>query len=204
MGIIRSLRFGALAWVILMKITMDPELALGGAVATAFLFESAQHRSRQNTLISQSDGLKQHLHRSGLHVEELQLHLRKTSAELHEAMEEIYRRDAVGSPAARELLNRQERVMTAQSKAIEDRSQRNEILFDGLERLIVMQSDQTTRIQQTLTDVVENLATEPRQHVTLKDSVLIQDGPGQPHSSKALTHRTSERFNASALLDLFD
>ena len=203
MGIIRSLRFSVLAWVMIMNFTMDAELALGGAAVVAILFESTQHRTRQNMLIEQSEGLKQHLHRSGLHIEELQLHLRKTSDELHGAMEEIYRRDAVGSPAARALLSRQELAMEAQSKAIEVRGDRNEILFDGLERLLVMQADQTSKIQQTLTNVVENLATEPHQKVPLDDSVLNKDGAKQ-RAGIALNQRPAERFNSSLLMDLFD
>ena len=74
---------------------MDSDLAFGGAVATAFLIESAQHRARQHHLMDQSRGLKQHLHRSGPHIEELQFNLSKTSQELGAAMEEIHRRDTV-------------------------------------------------------------------------------------------------------------
>ena len=80
---------------------MDSDLAFGGAVATAFLIESAQHRARQHHLMDQSRGLKQHLHRSGLHIEELQFNLKKTSKELGAAMEEIHRRDAVGRHVVR-------------------------------------------------------------------------------------------------------
>lgn len=183
---------------------MDPDLAFGGAVATAFLIESTQHRARQHHLMDQSRGLKQHLHRSGLHIEELQFNLTKTSQELHAAMEELHRRDAVGSPAARELLSRQELAMKAQSKAIEDRSNRNEALLDSLERLLMMQSDQTARIQQTLADVLRKLAMEPRQHLMLQDSVLVQDAPVSPLTSQTMGQRATERFNASMLADLFD
>lgn len=204
MGIVRSIVFGTLAWVLLMELRMDSDLAFGGAVATAFLIESAQHRARQHHLMDQSRGLKQHLHRSGLHIEELQFNLSKTSQELGAAMEEIHRRDAVGSPAARELLSRQEMAMKAQSKAIEDRSNRNEALLDSLERLLVMQSDQTARIQQTLADVLRKLAMEPRQHLMLQDSVLVQDAPLSQTTTQTLGQRATEQFNASVLADLFD
>ena len=182
---------------------MDSDLAFGGAVATAFLIESAQHRARQHHLMDQSRGLKQHLHRSGLHIEELQFNLKKTSKELGAAMEEIHRR-AVGSPAARELLSRQEMAMKAQSKAIEDRSNRNEALLDSLERLLVMQSDQTARIQQTLADVLRKLAMEPRRHLLLQDSVLVQDAPLPQTTTQTIGQRATEQFNASVLADLFD
>lgn len=204
MGIVRSFVFGTLTWVILMELRTGPELALGGAVAAAFLVESAQNRSRQHRLMEQSRGLKQHLHRSSLHIEELQFHLQKTNHELHTAMEEINRRDAVGSPAARELLSRQEQAMNAQSKAIEARSDRNEALLDSLERLLVMQTDQTSRIQLTLADVVQKLAMEPRQRLMLQDSVLVQDAPAIGGRNPANRAQATERNHAQYLTDLFD
>lgn len=204
MGIVRSFVFGTLTWMILMELRTGPELALGGAVAAAFLVESAQNRSRQHRLMEQSRGLKQHLHRSSLHIEELQFHLQKTNQELHTAMEEINRRDAVGSPAARELLSRQEQAMNAQSKAIEARSDRNEALLDSLERLLVMQSDQTSRIQLTLAEVVQKLAMEPRQKLMLRDSVLVQDGPAIGGGGPANRSQATQRNHAQYLADLFD
>jgi len=204
MGIVRSFVFGTLTWVILMELRTGPELALGGAVAAAFLVESAQNRSRQHRLMEQSRGLKQHLHRSSLHIEELQFHLQKTNHELHTAMEEINRRDAVGSPAARELLSRQEQAMNAQSKAIEARSDRNEALLDSLERLLVMQTDQTSRIQLTLADVVQKLAMEPRQRLMLQDSVLVQDAPSIGGRNPANRAQATHRNHAQYLTDLFD
>lgn len=204
MGIVRSFVFGTLTWVILMELRTGPELALGGAVAAAFLVESAQNRSRQHRLMEQSRGLKQHLHRSSLHIEELQFHLQKTNQELHTAMEEINRRDAVGSPAARELLSRQEQAMNAQSKAIEARSDRNEALLDSLERLLVMQTDQTSRIQLTLADVVQKLAMEPRQRLMLQDSVLVQDAPAIGGRNPANRAQATHRNHAQYLTDLFD
>ena len=204
MGIVRSFVFGTLTWMILMELRTGPELALGGAVAAAFLVESAQNRSRQHRLMEQSRGLKQHLHRSSLHIEELQFHLQKTNQELHTAMEEINRRDAVGSPAARELLSRQEQAMNAQSKAIEARSDRNEALLDSLERLLVMQSDQTSRIQLTLAEVVQKLAMEPRQKLMLRDSVLVQDGPAIGGGGPANRSQATHRNHAQYLADLFD
>ena len=204
MGIVRSLVFGTIAWIVLMELRMDYQLALGGAVATAFLVESAQHRARQHQLMEQSRGLKQHLRRSGLHIEELQFSLQKTNHELHAAVEEIHRRDAVGSPAARELLNRQELAMEAQSIALEDRSKRNEVLLDSMERLLMMQSDQTARIQITLADVLQKLAMEPRQHLMLQDSVLVQEGGAAGRVTQSMGQRATEQFNAEVLADLFD
>jgi hypothetical protein len=204
MGIVRSLIIGTLTWMVLMELRMGPELSLGGAVTAAFLVESAQNRARQHKLMDHSRGLKRHLHRSSLHIGELQFHLQKTNQELHNAIEEINRRDAVGSPAARELLSRQEQAMNAQSKAIEMRSDRNEALLDSLERLLVMQSDQTARIQLSLADVLQKLAMEPRQNLMLQDSVLVQDHPSNQTQRSSVSHQAGERLHATFIADLFD
>ena len=67
-----------------------------------------------------------------------------------------------------------------------------------------MQSEQTSRIQQTLTDVVQKLAMEPRQKLMLQDSVLVQDAPVSNLTQQMLSRQATEQFNAAVLTDLFD
>ena len=94
--------------------------------------------------------------------------------------------------------------MNAQSQAIEARSDRNEALLDSLERLLVMQSDQTSRIQLTLADVVQKLALEPRQKLMLQDSVLVQDAPAIGGRNPANRSQATQRNHAQYLADLLD
>ena len=79
------------------------------------------------------------------------------------------------SPAARELLKRQEEAMNAQSSALEDRSRSPRRMFVAMERLLAFQTEQTAAIQQSLAELLTQLASEPRQHVTMTDSVLVQN-----------------------------
>jgi hypothetical protein len=198
---------GMFTWALLIEIYANPPLALGGAILAAFLSESAQHRSYQNRLIAHSTGLKNQLNRSFLRISELQINLTETNNRLQGAVDEIYRRDTIGSPATRKLLARQEEAMAAQSRAIENRGDKNEDLLDSLERLLMMQSDQTSRIQRTLTDVLTQLALEPRQNVTMSDSVLVQERPTQVVHSATHPPSPSARSNAPMhhiLTDLFD
>lgn len=198
---------GMFTWALLIELYANPSFALGGAIIAAFLSESAQHRTYQNRLIAQSTGLKSQLNRSFQRISELQINLSETNNRLQGAVEEIYRRDTIGSPATRELLARQEEAMAAQSRAIENRGDKNEDLLDSLERLLMMQSDQTSRIQMTLTDVLTQLTLEPRQNVTMSDSVLVQERPTQVAHSATSSPLPSARSNApmdNILADLFD
>ena len=108
-------------------------------------------------------------------VENLQRALTRRHVELNTAIEELQRRDAVGSPAARELLKRQEEAMTAASNALEARQERNDMVFDSMERLLNMQVEQVANMQQAMGDLLQHLISQPRGHFTMSDSVLVQE-----------------------------
>ena len=207
MGIVRTILVGMFTWAILTEVQVSPSLALCSAVVAAFFSESAQHRAYQNKLIAHGQGLKRQLNLSSNRIEKLQVHLTETNSRLQGAVEEIHRRDTIGSPATRKLLARQEEAMMAQSRAIESRGDRNEVLLDSLERLLMMQSDQTSRIQMTLADVLTQLALEPRQNVTMSDSVLVQEHTNPAPYPRSASTRPSASSNTSMngiLADLFD
>jgi len=65
--------------------------------------------------------------------------------------------------------------MSAQSSALEDRTSRQDRMFMAMERLLASQTEQTAAIQQSLAELLTQLASEPRQHVTMTDSVLVQN-----------------------------
>ena len=92
----------------------------------------------------------------------------------------MHRRDAIGSPAARELLGRQEEAMEAQRTALEVSTDRSFETLESLERMIISQGQQTARVQEVLSMVLEKLALEPRQHISMRDSVLTQENNSTP------------------------
>ena len=106
-----------------------------------------------------------------------------TTKDLREALDELHRRDAIGSPAARELLARQEEAMEAQKTALEVSTDRSFETLESLERMIISQGEQTARVQEVLSMVLKQLALEPRQHISMRDSVLTQEN----HSTPAMT-----------------
>jgi len=109
--------------------------------------------------------------------------LDNTTTDLRHALDELHRRDAIGSPAARELLARQEEAVKAQKKAIDLSASRSVETLESLERMIISQGDQTARVQEVLSVVLEKLALTPRQNINMKDSVLTQENNSTPSMS---------------------
>ena len=179
MGIVRSVFWGSVAWFSATAMMVHPEMALGVAIVVAFLSESTHHGAELRRMHRDSRELAQQLRSANSQVEELERALTRRHLELNNAIEELQRRDAVGSPAARELLNRQEEAMTAASRAREARHERNDVVFDSMERLLNMQVEQTANMQRAMSDLLQHLIAQPRGHFTMNDSVLVQDGGGQ-------------------------
>jgi uncharacterized coiled-coil protein SlyX len=175
MGIIKSVTIGIMMMVILPVFGVDFIAALAIAITSAFLAESSFHRGLQQKLFRQSNILRNQLEYSGREIFQLQNELSTTNTNLVLAINEIQRRDAVGSPAARRLLSRQEEAINAQTLAMETHGGRQDNTLDSMNRLLMMQATQTAKMQQTLVDVLNKLLHEPRQNVTMQDSVLVQE-----------------------------
>ncbi len=176
MGIVRSVFWGSAAWFSATAMMVHPEMALGLAIVVAFLSESTHHGAELRRMQRDGQNLSNQLRDADRHVEELKRALTRRHVELNTAIEELQRRDAVGSPAARELLKRQEEAMTAASKALEARQERNDVVFDSMERLLNMQVEQTANMQQAMSDLLQHLISQPRGHFTMRDSVLVNEG----------------------------
>ena len=157
---------------------VHPEMALGLAIVVAFLSESAHHSAELGRMRRDAQQLALQLREANGQVESLQRALTRRHVELNTAIEELHRRDAVGSPAARELLKRQEEAMTAASNALEARQERNDVVFNSMERLLNMQVEQVANMQRAMGDLLQHLISQPRGHFTMSDSVLVQERSG--------------------------
>ena len=182
MGILRSVFWGSVAWFSATAMLVHPEMALGLAIVVAFLSESTHHGAELRRMHRDGRLLSDQLRAANRQVEELERALTRRHLELNNAIEELQRRDAVGSPAARELLKRQEEAMTAASNALEARNERNDVVFDSMERLLNMQVEQTANMQQAMSNLLQHLISQPRGHFTMRDSVLVNEGSGPDHS----------------------
>ena len=175
MGLIRSVLFGTITWLLALNMMMHPEMALGLAIVVAFLSESTHHRSVLRRMHRHAEGISSQLSAANRQVEELQRALTRRHVELNTAIDELQRRDAVGSPAARELLKRQEEAMKAASRALEARQERNDVVFNSMERLLNLQVEQTANLQMAMAELLQHLIAQPRGHFTMNDSVLVSD-----------------------------
>lgn len=175
MGIVRSVFWGSVAWFSATAMMVHPEMALGLAIVVAFLSESAHHSAELGRMRRDGQQLTLQLREANGQVESLQRALTRRHVELNTAIEELQRRDAVGSPAARELLKRQEEAMTAASNALEARQERNDVVFNSMERLLNMQVEQVANMQRAMGDLLQHLISQPRGHFTMSDSVLVQE-----------------------------
>ena len=182
MGILRSVFWGSVAWFSATAMLVHPEMALGLAIVVAFLSESTHHGAELGRMHRDGRLLSDQLRVANRQVEELERALTRRHLELNNAIEELQRRDAVGSPAARELLKRQEEAMTAASNALEARHERNDVVFVSMERLLNMQVEQTANMQQAMSSLLQHLISQPRGHFTMRDSVLVNEGSGPDHN----------------------
>jgi len=176
MGLVRSVFFGSMAWVGATSMMVHPEMALGFAIVVAFISESTHHRGELRRMRRQANDVSTQLRAANLHVEDLQRALTQRHLELNKAIDELRRRDAVGSPAARELLKRQEEAMTAASRALEARQERDDVVFNSMERLLNVQVEQTAKMQEAMGNLLQHLISQPRGHFTMNDSVMVSEG----------------------------
>ena len=174
MGIIKSVTIGLMVIMALPVLGIDFGVALGISIVTTLV---GIIRYLRNT------ALHNKLELSNRKIFQLQHELSTTNTNLALAIDEILRRDAIGSPATRQLLASQEEAINAQTIAIEAVGGRNDDAFEGMNRLLIMQAQQTAKMQQTLVDVLNKLLHEPRQNVTMQDSVLVQESNTSSQSS---------------------
>ena len=67
-----------------------------------------------------------------------------------------------------------------------------------MERLLAFQTEQTASIQQHLAELLTQLAKEPRQQVTMTDSVLVQN------QEEERMRRQFRRMSDDFIADLFE
>ena len=155
-------------------------MAAAIGISAAFFTESMIQSNLKSHLRHKATSLQSELNIAIGQLTDMKRALDLTTSDLRDALDELHRRDAIGSPAARELLARQEEAMEAQKTALEVSSDRSFETLESLERMIISQGEQTARVQEVLSMVLEKLALEPRQHISMRDSVLTQENSSTP------------------------
>ena len=171
MGLMRSGIIGICSWSILFLLNVKPHIAIGVGIFSAFLSESMIQANAKSHLRHKATALQTELNVAVHQICDMKRALDLTTKDLRDALDELHRRDAIGSPAARELLTRQEEAMGAQRTALKVSSDRSFETLESLERMIISQGEQTARVQEVLSMVLQQLALEPRQQINMHDSV---------------------------------
>jgi len=180
MGLMRSIIIGACSWWILVMVDVKPPIAIAVGISTAFFTEAMIQANARSHLRHKATSLQTELNIAIGQLSDMKRALDLTTSDLRDALDELHRRDAIGSPAARELLARQEEAMEVQQTALKVSSDRSFETLESLERMIISQGEQTARVQEVLSMVLEKLALEPRQHISMRDSVLTQENNSTP------------------------
>ncbi len=186
MGLMRSGIIGICSWSILFLLNVKPHIAIGVGIFSAFLSESMIQANAKSHLRHKATALQTELNVAVHQICDMKRALDLTTKDLRDALDELHRRDAIGSPAARELLTRQEEAMVAQRTALKVSSDRSFETLESLERMIISQGEQTARVQEVLSMVLQQLALEPRQQINMHDSVFTQENNSTPSMTEDL------------------
>ena len=186
MGLIRSAIIGMSTLWLLVLLDVKPHIAICVGLFSVFLTESMIQANARSHLRHKATALETELNIAIHQITDMKRALDLTTKDLREALDELHRRDAIGSPAARELLERQEEAMEAQKTALEVSTDRSFETLESLERMIISQGEQTARVQEVLSMVLKQLALEPRQHISMRDSVLTQENNSTPAMTEDL------------------
>ena len=201
MGLIRTGLYAGVTWGVLTLFMVEPTLALSVAIFLGVLIESTQHSAEVNELMKQGRSLRHQLSSSNTRIGQLQAALQKTSRDLNSAVLEINRRDAIGSPATRALLDRQEEALLAQKKALNSHGLKNEEMMIRLSTLVEQQHFQNNKMQESLTDLIEKLANKPSQNVNLTDSIMVQEMPQDSSSMNSIPTQKANHYPQDSYLD---
>lgn len=201
MGLIRTALYAGVTWGVLTLFMVEPTLALSVSIFLGVLIESTQHSAEVNELMKQGRSLRHQLSSSNTRIGQLQAALQKTSRDLNSAVLEINRRDAIGSPATRALLDRQEEALLAQKKALNSHGLKNEEMMIRLSTLVEQQHLQNNKMQESLTDLIEKLANKPSQNVNLTDSIMVQEMPQDSSSMNSTRKEKSNNYSQDSYLD---
>lgn len=201
MGLIRTALYAGVTWGVLTLFMVEPTLALSVSIFLGVLIESTQHSAEVNELMKQGRSLRHQLSSSNTRIGQLQAALQKTSRDLNSAVLEINRRDAIGSPATRALLDRQEEALLAQKKALNSHGLKNEEMMIRLSTLVEQQHFQNNKMQESLTDLIEKLANKPSQNVNLTDSIMVQEMPQDSSSMNSIRTQKANHYSQDSYLD---
>lgn len=191
----------------LSAIVGEPVIGVSAGVLTLLLFELPRSGAEKRRLRMIADAQTARLSDANAQISRLDHHIRLQSNELAVAMGELERRDSVGAPEARKLIDSQRATLKAQARAMkeaqrlisaqermlaaleertEDAHTRWEDMVQTMERVVSIQAQQAETAQKRLADESGRLS-----DAFAEQSRQMQQTMGQLLHRLALEPRTS-------------
>ncbi len=76
--------------------------------------------------------------------------------------------------------------------ALEARQERNDVVFNSMERLLNHQVEQTAKMQQAMSDLLQHLISQPRGHFSVNDSVVVTEGSSMDETQRLQMRELNE------------
>lgn len=134
-------------------IEADPYIGLAAGFLMLMLFEIPRSSAEKRRLRVISDSQVLRLQDASAQISRLDFHIKQQSQELKTALSEIERRDSVGAPEARKLIENQRATLHAQASAMEEAKK----LIESQEKMLKQLEIRTEDARGRWEDMVETM-----------------------------------------------
>ena len=131
------------------------EMALGAIVGTCvvFVFEAARNGSEKRKLRNVINGQYLRLKNTNSHIGRLNQHMHNQNHELTSIRSELERRDSVGAPEARKLIQSQRETLQAQARAMEQAQK----LIEAQELMLAQFEERTEDVNRRWDEMIHTM-----------------------------------------------
>jgi len=179
MALIRSFLACAIIFVLSMSLGMSLEISITLTILSFFSYENINKGSminKLNTELVRTEGDLLNMKNSLINMEDIfeqnKYQLSLTRAHLQDTLDELDRRDALGTPLTRDLMIKQEKALQIQEKAMKEAK----LLTEGQKQLLDMQvegREEQHRQNLQIFESLENiLSIHANQNITIQQQMI--------------------------------
>ncbi len=148
-----SISVSVAAGIWISTIQAEPIIGLAAGFLILMLFEIPRNSAEKRRLRIISDSQALRLQDANAQINRLDYHIQQQSQELKSALTEIERRDSVGAPEARKLIQNQRTTLQAQASAMEEAKK----LIESQEKMLKQLEIRTEDARGRWEDMVETM-----------------------------------------------
>jgi len=192
---LRALIGGALlgAWMFNI-IGIQIEFAIAGGIITCILYDAPHNSNEKKKFqkLASEQAIRisygeQQLSAYASQCEQLQLMLHNRDHQLHTAITELERRDSVGAPEARKLIESQRRTLKVQKKSMRDAKELIKSQQEMLKKLENQTNQGYNRWEETLSSLERILASQATRSQTTEQHLLEEITNGNRELQRTVT-----------------